>query len=90
MGRPNISCWNIHQNRFYVSAIVVGTVVATRIVGTAVPTKVFGTAIKEMFVPAIRNLFKEKTERSICPGLIFSAQLSARALFFPNSKVEQI
>ena len=43
MGRPNISCWNIHQNRFYVSAIVVGTVVATRIVGTAVPTKVVGT-----------------------------------------------
>ena len=43
MVRPNISCWNNHQNRFYVAAIVVGTVVATRIVGTAVPTKVVGT-----------------------------------------------
>ena len=49
MGRPNISCWNNHQNRFYVSAIVVGTVVATMFVGTAVPTKVVGTAAKEMF-----------------------------------------
>ena len=43
MVRPNISCWNNLQNRFYVAAIVVGTVVATRIVGTAVPTKVVGT-----------------------------------------------
>ena len=43
MGRPNISCWNNHQNRFYVSAIVVGIVVATRIVGTTVPIKVVGT-----------------------------------------------
>ena len=55
MDRPNISCWNNHQNRFYVSAIVVGTVVATRIVGTAVPTKVVGTrtTTKQIFVPTI-------------------------------------
>ena len=45
MVRPNISDWNKHQNRFYVAAIVVGTVVAIRIVGTAVSTILVATTV---------------------------------------------
>ena len=55
MDRPNISCWNNHQNRFYVSAIVVGTVVATRIVGTAVPKRIVETTVPTKVVGTRNN-----------------------------------
>ena len=39
-------CWKNHLKRFYVPAIVVGTLVPTTIVGTAAPKKVVVTAAK--------------------------------------------
>jgi len=47
------NCWNKHQKKYYVPAIVVVTVVPTMIVGTAVQTKVVGITPKDMFVPTI-------------------------------------
>ena len=48
----NKSCWNNNQ-RIFVPAITIGTVIPTMIVATAVSTRAVGIAAKEIFVPAI-------------------------------------